>query len=325
MSKAKYYFDSESLSYRKVESSNVKKVRNFMAFLLASFFFGVLVLLLLINSPIINTPTELAQARELENYKLQFELLDKNMDQVESVLANLQGRDNNIYRIIFETNPIPDDVRKAGFGGVNRYQDLEGYNNSSLVIETTRRLDIISKQLVVQSKSLDEIYRLAKDKEALLRAIPSIQPIKNEDVIRMASGFGYRTDPFTKKRKKHKGMDFSAKRNTPIYAPSDGVVTRADSRSSGYGKHIRIDHGFGYTTLYGHLNNYNVRRRQKVKRGEIIGYVGSTGRSKAPHLHYEVFKDGVQVNPIHFYNGNLTASEYDELLALSSIENQSLD
>jgi murein DD-endopeptidase MepM/ murein hydrolase activator NlpD len=158
-----------------------------------------------------------------------------------------------------------------------------------------------------------------------LEAIPSIQPIKNEDVIRMASGFGYRTDPFTKKRKKHKGMDFSAKRNTPVYAPSDGVVTRADSRSSGYGKHIRINHGFGYTTLYAHLNKYNVRRGQKVKRGEIIGYVGSTGRSKAPHLHYEVFKDKVQVNPIHFYNGNLTAAEYDELLALSSIENQSLD
>jgi murein DD-endopeptidase MepM/ murein hydrolase activator NlpD len=325
MTKAKYYFDSESLSYRKVESSNVRRVRNFLAFLVASFFFGGLILLFLINSPIINTPTELAQARELENYKLQFELLDKKMDQIESVLTNLQDRDNNIYRIIFETNPIPDDVRKAGFGGINRYQNLEGYNNSNLVIETTRRLDILSKQLVVQSKSLDEIHRLAKDKEALLEAIPSIQPIKNEDVIRMASGFGYRTDPFTKKRKKHKGMDFSAKRNTPVYAPSDGVVTRADSRSSGYGKHIRINHGFGYTTLYAHLNKYNVRRGQKVKRGEIIGYVGSTGRSKAPHLHYEVFKDKVQVNPIHFYNGNLTAAEYDELLALSSIENQSLD
>jgi murein DD-endopeptidase MepM/ murein hydrolase activator NlpD len=281
MSKAKYYFDSESLSYRKVESSNVRRVRNFLAFLVASFFFGGLILLFLINSPIINTPTELAQARELENYKLQFELLDKKMDQIESVLTNLQDRDNNIYRIIFETNPIPDDVRKAGFGGINRYQNLEGYNNSNLVIETTRRLDILSKQLVVQSKSLDEIHRLAKDKEALLEAIPSIQPIKNEDVIRMASGFGYRTDPFTKKRKKHKGMDFSAKRNTPVYAPSDGVVTRADSRSSGYGKHIRINHGFGYTTLYAHLNKYNVRRGQKVKRGEIIGYVGSTSVTKS--------------------------------------------
>jgi len=297
MSKARYYFDSESLSYRKVESSKVKKVRNFFAFLLASFFFGVLGLLVLVNSPILNTPKELAQSRELQNYKLQFELLNNKMAQVEAVLANLQDRDNNIYRIIFETNPIPDDVRKAGFGGVNRYQDLEVYDNS----------------------------RLAMDKEALLKAIPSIQPIRNEDVIRMASGYGYRTDPFTKKRKKHKGMDFSAKRNTPVYAPSDGVVTRADSRSSGYGKHIRIDHGFGYTTLYAHLNKYNVRRGQKVKRGEIIGFVGSTGRSKAPHLHYEVFKDKIQVNPIHFYNGNLTASEYNELLELSQIENQSLD
>jgi len=325
MAKVKYYYDQESLSYRKIEVKRRKKVRNVLAFLAASALFVVGLLLFLLSTPLLSTPTEISQARELDNYKINYEQLQRKMAQVEEVLDHLQERDNQIYRVVFETNPISDDVRKAGFGGINRYQDLEGYSNSKLVIETTRRLDILSKQLVVQSKSLDEIHRLAKDKEALLKAIPSIQPIRNKDLIRMASGYGYRTDPFTKKRKRHKGMDFSAKRNTPVYAPSDGVVTRADSRSSGYGKHIRINHGFGYVTLYAHLNKYNVRRGQKVKRGEIIGYVGSTGRSKAPHLHYEVLKDKIHVNPIHFYNGNLTASEYDELLELSSIENQSLD
>ena len=172
---------------------------------------------------------------------------------------------------------------------------------------------------------MDEIERLTNEKEKLLAAIPSIQPIKNDDLTRMASGYGYRIDPFTKSRRMHGGMDFSAPRGTPIYAASDGKVLRADSRSSGYGKHIRIDHGFGYVTLYAHLNKYNVKRYQIVKKGDIIGYVGNTGRSQAPHLHYEVIKDGKRVNPINFYYGNLTPAEFEELLKIANQENQSLD
>jgi murein DD-endopeptidase MepM/ murein hydrolase activator NlpD len=227
--------------------------------------------------------------------------------------------------VIFETNPIPDDVRKAGFGGVNRYKSLEGFNNSDLVIGTTKRMDVLSKQIVVQSKSLDEIQRLALDKEKLLAAIPSIQPIKNDDLKRMASGFGWRTDPFTKARRRHKGMDFSAPTGTPIFATSDGRITRADGRSAGYGKHIRIDHGYGYLTLYAHLSDYNVRRGQRVKRGDVIGYVGNTGRSVAPHLHYEVRKDGVAVDPINFYYGDLDTEEFNAMLDAANRENQSLD
>lgn len=226
---------------------------------------------------------------------------------------------------MFETNPIPSEVRKAGFGGVNRYEDLEGFDNSKLVIETTKKIEILTKQIVIQSKSLDEIERLASEKEKLMSAIPSIMPIKKNDLTRMASGFGYRTDPFNKSRKMHSGMDFTAPRNTPVYAASDGKILRADSRSSGYGKHIRIDHGFGYVTLYAHLNKYNVKRGQKVKKGDVIGYVGSTGRSQAPHLHYEVQIDKKRVNPINFYLGNLTPDEFDELLTLANQENQSLD
>jgi murein DD-endopeptidase MepM/ murein hydrolase activator NlpD len=325
MFKTKYYYDKNSLSYRKVEVNKSTQIRNILAFLISSMFFGIMVLLILLKSPLINTPTELTQAREISNFKLQFNLLNKKINQLNTVLEDIEQRDNNIYRVLFETNPIPSDVRKAGFGGINRYENLKGFENSYLVVETTKKIEILTKQIVIQSKSLDEIERLASDKEKLLASIPSIQPIKNDDLTRMASGFGYRTDPFDKSRKMHGGMDFTAPRGTPIYAASDGKILRADARSSGYGKHIRIDHGFGYVTLYAHLDKYNVKRNQKVKKGDIIGFVGSTGRSQAPHLHYEVRKDGKKYNPINFYYGDLSPDEFDALLKLANQENQSLD
>ena len=265
------------------------------------------------------------QAREINNYKLQLKVLNKKLDQVESTLANIEDRDNSLYRVYFEASPIPEEQRYAGFGGVNRYRDLEGYDNSELIINTTKRLDILTKQTVVQSRSLDEIERLATNKSELIAAIPTIQPIKNKDLTRVASGFGYRIDPFTKKRRFHYGMDFTAKRGTPVYASGNGIVKRADNRSSGYGRHIRIDHGFGYVSLYAHLSKYNVRRGQKVKRGEIIGYVGNTGRSAGPHLHYEILKDKKKINPLNFYYGNLSPKEFEALLTQSKQENQSLD
>ena len=325
MLKTKYYYDHKTLSYRKIETNKGVQLRNILAFLSASIFFGIIGLLVLLNSSIINTPTELFQAREISNYKFQFDLLNKKIEQLNFVLEDIEQRDNNVYRVLFETNPIPSEVRKAGFGGINRYENLEGFDNSKLVIETTKKIEILTKQIVIQSKSLDEIERLTSEKEKLLSAIPSIQPIKNNDLTRMASGYGFRTDPFNKSRKMHWGMDFTAPRNTPIYAASDGKVIRADSRSSGYGKHIRIDHGFGYLTLYAHLNKYNVKRGQKVQKGDIIGYVGSTGRSQAPHLHYEVQKDKKRINPLNFYYGNLSPVEFDALLKLANQENQSLD
>ena len=202
---------------------------------------------------------------------------------------------------------------------------MEGYDNSDLIINTAKRLDILSKQTVVQSRSLDEIERLAANKAELIEAIPSIQPIKNQDLTRMASGYGYRIDPFTKKRRFHYGMDFSARNGTPIYATGNGIVKRADNRSSGFGKHIRIDHGFGYVSLYAHLSKYNVRRGQKVKRGDIIGYVGNTGRSMGPHLHYEILKDKKKINPLNFYYGNLSQKEFEAILIQSREENQSMD
>jgi murein DD-endopeptidase MepM/ murein hydrolase activator NlpD len=241
------------------------------------------------------------------------------------VLTAIENRDNNIYRIYFNTSPISEEERKAGFGGVNRYKDLQGFNNSELIENTTKRVDVLTKELVIQSKSLDEIVALAKQKEKLLAAIPAIQPVKNEDLKHMASGFGYRSDPFTKIRKFHYGMDFTARTGTPIYATGDGVVVKADNSLSGYGNHIEINHGYGYITLYAHLSKYKCRSGQRVKRGDIIGYVGSTGRSEAPHLHYEVMKNKQKINPMNFYYGSISAKEYIEIAKLANQENQSLD
>lgn len=323
MGKVKYYYDPETLSYRKIERKKGKTIS------FALLIFGAMLLLMIsgaiLSSYIVESPKEKALKRENAELKFNYEILNKRMNGYEEALANVQERDENIYRIHFEANPIPDEHRKAGFGGINRYKDLENSPNYKLIKGTTERLDILTKQLVVQSKSLDEIVKLAEDKEKLLAAIPAIQPVSNEDLTRMASGFGFRSDPFTKRRKMHYGMDFTAPRGTPVYASGDGKVVRADSRSSGFGKHIRIDHGFGYVTIYAHLYKYKVREGQKVKRGDLIGLVGSTGRSQAPHLHYEVHKDGQKINPIHFYYGNLSAEEFAKILEKASVENQSLD
>jgi len=325
MSKVKYYYDSETLSYRKIEAKKGRRFGFIFLVILGMAISGILLNVAYLNLPGIETPKEKALMRENANLLLNYEILNREFEQRAAVLEELQERDNNLYRVYFEANPIPEEQRKAGFGGTNRYKSKEGYDNSKLIIESHKRLDILTKQIVVQSKSLDEITKLAEEKEKLLEAIPAIQPVNNEDLTRMASGYGYRTDPFTKARKKHWGMDFTAPRGTPVYASGNGVVIRADNSASGYGNHIRIDHGFGYESLYAHLYKYNVRNGQKIKRGDLIGFVGSTGRSEAPHLHYEIFKDGDRINPINFYYGNLTTEEFAELLKISQQENQSLD
>lgn len=325
MAKVKYYFDTENLAYRKIKPKVSKKVGVVLLFLTAAALFGFLCFVALLNTPFFETPKDRLQAREIENMQMRYEILNRKMEQIDEVLASIEERDNNIYRTYFNTTPIPEEQRKAGFGGVNRYKEMEGYNNSELVISTSKKLDIISKELVIQSKSLDEIAKLAKDKEKLLTSIPAIQPVKNEDLRQMASGFGYRSDPFTKIRKFHAGMDFSARTGTPIFATGDGVVVAADNKMSGYGNRIVIRHGFGYETLYGHMSKFKARAGQKVKRGDVIGYVGSTGRSEAPHLHYEVHKNGEVVNPLNFYYGNISAKEYILISKLANQENQSLD
>ena len=325
MSKTKYYFDSDNLEFVPIKNTLGNRIYRLSLFLISSVIFGAFITVILFNTDFVNTPKEIVQEREIDNYELQLKVLNKKLEQVESTLANIEKRDNNLYRAYFEASPIPEDQRKAGFGGINRYDYLEGFESSELIVNTTERLDILTKELVIQSKSLDEIELLAKNKESLLSSIPSIQPVKSSDLRRMASGYGYRIDPFTKARRMHFGMDFSAKRGTPIYATGDGTVSRADSRAAGFGKHVRIDHGFGYVTIYAHMDRYLVVKGDKIKRGDLIGYVGSSGRSVAPHLHYEIVKDGVKINPINFYSGSLSPAEFEELVKIASQENQSLD
>ncbi|WP_405205162.1 peptidoglycan DD-metalloendopeptidase family protein [Aquimarina sp. LLG6339-5] len=325
MSKVKYYYDSETLSYRRIEQKKGRKFGFAILGILGAFLAGFVLLLIYLNIPQLETPKEKAYKRELDNMKLQYELMNKQLKKDHAVLAEIAERDDNIYRLYFGAPPIPEEVRGAGYGGVNRYKGYEGYDNSEMIIESQKQIDKLTKQIAVQSISLDEIKNLAEQKEELLSTIPAIQPIQNSDLKRMASGYGWRSDPFTKARKFHYGMDFSAATGTPIYASGNGTVTRADANSSGYGRHIRIDHGFNYVSLYAHLSKYNVKKGQKVKRGDVIGYVGSTGRSVAPHLHYEIFKDGERINPRNFYYGSLTSEEFNEMLKASSLINETLD
>lgn len=322
MAKVKYYYDSDTLSYRRIEQSKgyISKIVILIAFsILLVMFTGFIVL-----SQFLKTPDQLAQERELENLKLNYQLLNKRLDESSSILAQLQQRDNNIYRAYFEANPIPEEQRKAGFGGVNRYSYLEGYDNTQLVVNATKKLDILSKQMVVQSKSLDEIVSLAKEKETMLASIPAIMPIKKEDLSYVASGYKYRMHPILKIRKFHKGMDFKAATGTPIYASGNGKVVLAQ-RSATFGKVVYIDHGFGYRTIYAHMSKMATRKGRKVKRGDIIGYVGNTGRSVGSHLHYEVHKNGRALNPINFYYGDLTPEEFLAMQIASEEEGQSYD
>jgi murein DD-endopeptidase MepM/ murein hydrolase activator NlpD len=325
MRKVKYYYDSENLAYRKISPQNAKKFGYVVLFLVASALFGFLCFVILLNVPFFQTPKDLTQNREIENLKLNYTVLNKKIDQLDEVLANMEDRDNNIYRVYFNNAPLSQMQKKKGIISSDRFKQLLGFNNAQLILNTAQRVDMIAERLVMQSKSLDEILKLSKAKEKFLSSIPAIQPVKNEQLKRMASGFGYRSDPFTKARKMHKGMDFTAPTGTPVFATGDGVVERADNTASGFGNHIVIRHGFGYETLYGHLSRYNKRLGQQVKRGDIIGFVGSTGRSQAPHCHYEVHKDGKEVNPINFYYGNISEVEYTVIAKLATQENQSLD
>jgi len=325
MAKVKYYYDSENLAYTKIKTKKRIKIGYGFLFILASALFGFLIFVLLINTSYFETPKDRLQAREIENLKIQYAILNKRMDEIDDVAEALEDRDNNIYRTYFNKTEIPDSIRKAGFKDSKRYKDLEGYNNSQLVLNTTKRIDQLSKELAIQSKSLDVILKLASTKKNLLAAIPAIQPVQNENLKRVASGFGYRIDPFTKVRKMHNGMDFTANTGAPVYATGDGIVARADNSASGFGNHVVIRHGFGYESLYAHLSKYNCRPGQHVKRGDVIGYVGSTGRSEGPHCHYEVHKDGKVVNPLNFYYGNISAVEYVAISHLANQENQSLD
>lgn len=323
MPKAKYYFNTNSLKYEKVVIPWGKRILRVLGFVATAIVFSVVIVA--IAYAYLDSPKEKQLKREISQLTLQYEILQQRFEHVDNVLRDIQHRDDNIYRVIFEAEPIPATVRKAGYGGVNRYKALEGMENSEMIINTARKLDQLTKQLYVQSKSFDEIVELAKDKSHMLASIPAIQPVSNKDLTRIASGFGYRIHPIYKTSKMHEGIDFTAPIGTDIYAAGNGTVKEVVYGDRGYGNYVLISHGFGYETLYAHMSKVNARPGQKVKRGDVIGNVGSTGASTAPHLHYEVIKQGTKINPINFFYNDLTPEEYEKMIEISSQSNQSFD
>ena len=323
MSKAKYRYNPKTLSYEKAELGLKDRVLKFLSYTWTGLVFAVVFIALFYF--FFDSPKEKRLKRENAQLALQYDILNARLDELSEVLDNIQDRDDNVYRVIFEADPIPENIRKAGFGGTNRYKNLEGYDQSELVVNTTQRLDQLSKQMYIQTKSLDEVYKMAQQKEKMLASIPAIMPVAKKDLTRVASGFGMRLHPVLKIRKMHAGMDFTAPTGTPIYATGDGVVEDAESTRGGYGKHVVVNHGYGYQTLYGHMSRIGVKTGQKVKRGDVLGYVGSTGISTGPHLHYEVVKDGHKINPINFYSNDLSPEEYELMIEVSSKTNQSFD
>ncbi|MBR6589909.1 MAG: M23 family metallopeptidase [Bacteroidaceae bacterium] len=265
----------------------------------------------------IGTPSENALRIENSQLQAQYNVISHQLDEALEVMEDLQQRDDNLYRVILQTDPISQHVRQAGYGGTNRYEHLEDMINSDMVIETTAKLDKLKRQLYIQSKSYDEVVALCKQNDARLQCIPAIQPVSNKDLKYTASGYGRRIDPIYKTVKFHHGMDFSANTGTPVYATGNATVIKCGWQS-GYGLTIELDHGFGYQTRYAHLSKINVRKGEKVKRGETIGLVGSTGKSTGPHLHYEVINKGRKVNPVNYYYMDLTAEEYDRMIQMAA-------
>ncbi len=326
MARKKYKFNPDTLNYESIGLTWKEKAVKVGTYLSSSLALALVFVVLFLN--FYETPKTKRLQRENKQLLTQYELMSKDLDKVDKVLSDLQQRDDNIYRVIFEAEPIPSSIREAGFGGVNKYSHLENMSNADLVVETARKLDVVAKKAYIQSKSYDDVMKMALNKEKMLASLPAIQPITNKDLKRTSSGWGYRIHPIYKVRKMHWGLDFTAPIGTPIYATGDGTVTevKGSKRSRvGLGLHIKIDHGYGYETVYGHMNEFNVKRGQKVKRGDIIGYVGNTGGSTAPHVHYEVHKNGRKVNPAYYVFQDLTPQEYDKMIAISSNIGQSLD
>ena len=321
MAKIKYQFNTKSLAVEPVRESLWDKAKRFLRVVLAGMVFSVIVLS--IGYTLFDSPKEKILQREIDQYKVNFQIVNDDLDMLFSVVEDMEHRDDQIYRVIFEAEPIPRTIRDAAFGGADRYEQFEGFNNSAVISSTVQRIDQLSRKLYVQSLSYDEVFEMAKDKADMLAAIPAIVPIE-KGTQRLVSGFGPRIHPIYKTLRPHTGVDFTAPTGTPIYAPGNGVVTTVERNRHGYGLMVVIDHGYGYETLYAHLSKFNVRVGQQVKRGEIIGFVGNTGVSTAPHLHYEVIRHGNKVNPVNYFFNDLTPEEFEYIIEVASRVNQSL-
>jgi murein DD-endopeptidase MepM/ murein hydrolase activator NlpD len=322
--KIKYYYDTETCKYERVRTRTSDIILNalgifFLTLLMAS---GIY----LMFSTYFESPKELLLKNEVKELEYYYERLNDEVSRMSKTLDGIEHRDDNIYRVVLGAEPIDKAVRNAGIGGAERYADLREKNmlHKDIILNLHEKTDRLRRKIYIESKSQDEVVQLAESKEKHFAAIPAIQPIANKQLIALASGFGMRIHPVYKVKKMHTGIDFAAPIGTPIYATADGLVKEVSIKFSGYGKMIMIDHGFGYETRYAHLHEFAVRQGQKVKRGDLIGYVGNTGLSTAPHLHYEVLLNGAMINPVHYFYNDLSPAEYEKVIELASIENQSL-
>lgn len=321
--KDRFVFNTHTLSYEKAVVSWTNRIFRVFSFLVAALVFSLAIST--IYYKIFGSPKEKELRAELNEMKDQYYIMNQEVDRLSSVLDGLHYRDGNIYRVMFEADPIDKDVWQAGSGGVNRYRYLEKYDNGDLMKDLAVKVDRLKKQMAIQSKSYDEIAELVKNKEKMLVSIPSIQPIPNKRLERMASGYGWRIDPVYKIQRFHEGMDFTCPVGTEVHVTGDGTVEQVNYSFSGYGNEIVVNHGYGYRTRYAHLSRFKVRPGQKVTRGEVIGNTGNTGKSTGPHLHYEVLKNGAAVNPVYFYYNDLKDADFEKMLEISNSPGQTLD
>jgi len=323
MKKIKYYYNTNTLRYEKLETPLRVKLLRIFGFVAAAFVTAALISYFAFQ--FVGSPNEKILRTQNENLRYRYKELNNRVKSIQQQMQELEKRDNRVYRAVFEANPIPDSARARELEMLQEIFTVENMKDNELVSSIALALNNISSRIKTQHGSYDEIDKLVNNKELLLSHTPAIQPVSNKDLNRIASGFGYRIDPIYKTAKFHAGLDFTAAQGTPIYATADGTVITAGNTASGYGNHVIINHGYGYQTLYGHMVRVKVRPGQKVKRGEVIGWIGSTGKSTGPHCHYEVHKNGQRIDPIYFFYNDLSPEQFDLLLKRAAASNQSMD
>lgn len=323
MKKIKYYYNTNSLRYEKLVTPLRVKLLRILGFLAGAIVTALIIVAIAFQ--VIDSPKEMLMRQENERIKGDYRLLNNKVKSIQQQMVELEKRDNHIYREIFEANPVPDSARAKRMEKQQEAQLVESMEDNELAYSIAATLDKMMNRIAFQKKSYLEIESMVKDKEKMLAATPAIQPVSNKDLSRVASGFGYRIDPVYKTVKMHAGLDFAAPQGTPIYATADGVVRLAGNTGNGYGNHVIINHGYGYETLYGHQYRIKAKVGQKIKRGELIGWVGSTGKSTGPHLHYEVRKNKRHIDPIYFFYNDLTPEQFDRIVKLAASGNQSFD
>ncbi|MDD4991100.1 MAG: M23 family metallopeptidase [Paludibacter sp.] len=322
MAKKKFHFNPETLSYEQIEHTITHFLKQVMIHALSGVSLGAVFFFIFVST--VQSPEEKQLTEEKRNMQAQYKVLERQFEDMQTVMTDMQQRDDNMYRVVFQADPIPLSVRKGTSANTQYYQQLLDMTNSEVVVSTTKKLNELKKELYIQSKSFDDLVVMAKNKDAMLLCLPAIQPVMNKNLKYMASGYGWRIDPVYHTRRFHAGMDFTAPTGTNIYATANGSVMSAGWKQ-GYGNCVEINHGFGYVTLYGHMSAIKVRMGQPVKRGDVIGLVGSTGKSTGPHLHYEVHLRGEIMNPANYYYLDLSPADYDRMIQMSNNSGQMFD